>query len=153
MLNLLEKNGFIEEVKETKKRWRAKKGEYYWYLEYHYSNAVGTSDEWESEIDNIRYLTGNYFKTKKEAEEYKNYLLADTKIKDWILENDEEGLDWENEDDYKYIIIYDYYNENLDYNSWFNSLKFSDYSVSSEELAKKLIKKCKEELLTVFKIK
>lgn len=54
--------------------------------------------------------TGNYFKTEKEAEEYLEDLKVKTKIKDIAKElNGYKEIDWNDEDQTKYCLIYDYY--------------------------------------------
>lgn len=76
----LEKNPEIlkdrfEEVEESEnKRWRAKYGEKYWYL-CDYGIAFSNT-ECGNDIDDFRYIVGNYSKTEKEAENYQEYLIA-----------------------------------------------------------------------------
>ena len=147
LTRILMANGFIEEVKENK-RWRAEHGNKY----YFFGSNIWTWDDLGLDSDNFLYNSGNYFKTEKEAEEYKEYLLADRKIKDWILENDEEGTDWKNFNKLKFYPIINYEYKKID---WGNSsiYKTNFYNVSSSELVQKLIKECEKELLIVFKIK
>lgn len=76
----LEKNpeilkDWFEVVEESEnKRWRAKKPEMYWlvngYGEVDYDNEYGLNTN-----DNL-YAIGNYFKTAKEADDYRKYLIA-----------------------------------------------------------------------------
>lgn len=76
----LEKNpeilkNWFEEVEESKnKRWRAKYGKKYWYL-CDYGIAVSNT-ECGNDIEDFRYIVGNYSKTEKEAENYQEYLIA-----------------------------------------------------------------------------
>lgn len=66
---------WFEEIEESKnKRWRAEYGEGYWYVSDGGYICRGTEDR--HDVDDHRFLTGNYFKTRKEAEAYKEYLLA-----------------------------------------------------------------------------
>ena len=90
----------IDELKANKpteyKRWRAYSDLYY------YIRDCGDFDhiyECHDRIDDYRYNTGNYFKTEKEAEQHKAYLLALQTIKD-----DAEGFvpDWEDENQRKW---------------------------------------------------
>lgn len=66
------KNWF-EEIPDDK-RWRAEKGEGYWYV--NDCGAIKHYHDYRDVVDNFRFTTGNYFKTKKEAEAYKEYLIA-----------------------------------------------------------------------------
>ncbi len=89
----------ITELKETAeelekqpteyKRWRAKSVGTYYFLAHNGSPRDCTDSK--APIDNYLYNTGNYFKTEKEAEQHKAYLLALQTIKD-----DAEGFapDW-----------------------------------------------------------
>ena len=96
----------IDELKANKpteyKRWRAREGDEYSFLSG--SWYIGRSTEQADTVDDYRYSTGNYFKTEKEAEQHKAYLLALQTIKD-----DAEGFapDWEDENQEKY---HGYYN-------------------------------------------
>lgn len=76
----LEKNPEIlktwfEEIEESEnKKWRAKYGKKYWYL-CDYGIAFSNT-ECGNDIDDFRYIVGNYSKTEKEAENYQEYLIA-----------------------------------------------------------------------------
>lgn len=76
----LEKNpeilkNWFEEVEESEnKRWRAKYGKKYWYL-CDYGIAFSNT-ECGNDIDDFRYIVGNYSKTEREAENYQEYLIA-----------------------------------------------------------------------------
>ena len=91
----------IDELKAFKpteyKRWRAREGDEYSFLSS--AGSIGRSTEQADAIDDYRYSTGNYFFTKKEAEQHKAYLLALQTIKD-----DAEGFvpDWEDENQRKW---------------------------------------------------
>lgn len=66
---------WFEEIEESEnKRWRAKYGKKYWYL-CDYSIAFSNT-ECGNDIDDFRYIVGNYSKTEKEAENYQEYLIA-----------------------------------------------------------------------------
>lgn len=96
----------IDELKAFKpteyKRWRAKSVGRYYFLAHNGSPRDCTDSK--APFDNYCYNTGNYFKTVKEAEQHKAYLLALQTIKD-----DAEGFapDWEDENQEKY---HGYYN-------------------------------------------
>jgi hypothetical protein len=58
--------------KETVKKWRAKYGYRYYYIDNIFE--INTYVETFSRIDNKMYEALNYFRTKEEAEEYAEYL-------------------------------------------------------------------------------
>ena len=64
---------WFEEITESK-RWRAECGEEYWYAGAGGSICCDTEDG--NVVDNHRFLTGNYFKTREEAETRKEYIIA-----------------------------------------------------------------------------
>ena len=64
---------WFEEIPENK-RWRAKYGEEYWYASD--GGCICRETEDGHSVDNHRFLTGNYFKTREEVETYREYLLA-----------------------------------------------------------------------------
>ena len=76
----LEKNpeilkDWFEEVEESEnKRWKTKEYGKYWYVSEHGNADMGLNPMCESA--DYRYATGNYFKSMKEAEDYKKYLIA-----------------------------------------------------------------------------
>ena len=83
----------IDELKANKpteyKRWRSENDGVYYYMDD--CGKCDSAYEGYGSIDDYRYNTGNYFKTEKEAEQHKAYLLALQTIKD-----DAEGFapDW-----------------------------------------------------------
>lgn len=101
----------IEELKKEKenkfKRWRAKLGFRYFYL-----NSVGCimyAQEAFNSADDYRYATGNYFETEAEALRYKQNLITYQQLKDIALRlNKGQPMDWEDIEQKKYGIHYDY---------------------------------------------
>lgn len=88
----LEKNPEIlktwfEETSEKHKRWRAKENDEYCYID-DYGDVEFIFEDMD-ELDDYRYGIGDYFKTEKEAEAYKEYLLARQ-----VLLDDAEGGKW-----------------------------------------------------------
>ncbi len=55
-----------------KKRWRAERGEEYYYINFQLKILFDEEDF--AEIDEERYDVGNYFETKEEAQEYAEYM-------------------------------------------------------------------------------
>ena len=124
----------IDELKANKpteyKRWRAREDDEYSFLSS--AGSIGRSTEQADAIDDYRYNTGNYFFTKKEAEQHKAYLLALQTIKD-----DAEGFapDWEDENQEKY---HGYYNHEANELNIGWSLSFQYQGVIYFETEKKL---------------
>ena len=84
--NIVEK---INEKYGTPKRWRANKGEFYYY--FNMLGQTGEEIESQSRFNDICYDSGNYFKTREEAEKYRD------KIKEMLLSRElEEECNSEN---------------------------------------------------------
>lgn len=84
----------IKEIKKPKyKRWRAEKGEKYFYIGG--SGNVYYQTECHDEYDDFFYAIGNYFKTEEEAEFRRQQLLYLQQYKDYL------GEDLVTEDDWK----------------------------------------------------
>lgn len=62
----------INEKYGIKKRWRAKEDNEYYYIDSEFS--IRSDNENYAVVDNNKYMNGNYFKTKKDAEEYVEYI-------------------------------------------------------------------------------
>lgn len=86
---------WFEEIPENK-RWRAKYGGEYWYLDD--CGVVLSNEECGDDTDDFRYSIGNYFKTEAEAEAYKEYLLARQ-----VLLDDTDGGKWSEDEDNFYV--------------------------------------------------
>ena len=78
-LLFLEHAGFIEEVDETPKRWRAEMGGMYYYLD----EVFEVNQDWDNYnlFDNELYEAGNYFQTTEQIEEFKKGVKALVGIK------------------------------------------------------------------------
>lgn len=84
----------IKEIKKPKyKRWRAKEGEEYYFLDD--SGDVAVTKDFRDSEDYFRYNIGNYSKTKEVLEEKKKKLLYLQQYKDYL------GEDLVTEDDWK----------------------------------------------------
>jgi len=98
---------FVEKqkVKEEYKRWRGKEGEEYFCIDD--NGDIYDDNDFNNKEDNFRYNTGNYFQTEKEAEQYRDRLLATTKVNDRIDElNEDWKPDWNTYEQCKYLIVY-----------------------------------------------
>ena len=96
---LQEKLAEAEKIEvDEPKRWKPKDNETFWYVGYDgtvYNSDFGFDYEWH-------YLTGNCFKTKKEAEEYKKQIEYTARYKNYIEEHSK-PLDWNTTAQYKYF--------------------------------------------------
>lgn len=112
LLKLVEKGN-----KKNKKRERP---EYY-----HFISDEGSICRayYLGDINEIRYRFGNYFKTKEEAELAKQKQLIHQKLKDYALEHNEESINWENPEQNKWFVIYNYHDNKL-ITTYRQSIKF-----------------------------
>ena len=92
---------------ETKqpKRWKPEYDETYWLVDY--NGNICNADWGNDPADEWVYLTGNCFKTKEQAEEYRNQIEYTARYKNYIEEHSE-PIDWEDEDQEKYCAEYGY---------------------------------------------
>jgi hypothetical protein len=58
----------------VQKKGRVKRGEYYYFIDS--KGLVNRNEEDDDDWDDYRYLTGNYFYTKEEAEQHLEYVKA-----------------------------------------------------------------------------
>lgn len=69
---LKEKVKTINEKYSIKKRWRAKQGDYFYYIDFLFETE--RTVEAFTKKDEVSYNLGNYFKTEQEAQEYAEYM-------------------------------------------------------------------------------
>lgn len=141
--NILE--DWFEEIPEEYKRWRAEKGESYWYIE-------NTSLPYEDKeggclVDDCRYAFGNYFNTQKEAIRHTEYLIALQTIK-----GDAKGFvpDWEYMSQLKYYGYYNHTSDSLDWGSDNSSQNQGTIYFKTIKDIKESFKKHRKEWLTVL---
>lgn len=98
----------LEELKN--KRWRGKIDENYYLI---YSDGkVRLGIEENHIMDDYRYKTRNYFKTEKEAEEVLERIKIYNELKDLAEELNTEDINWNDSDQIKYFILYDFNDNN-----------------------------------------
>lgn len=95
-------------------RWRAKKGDKYSFVTD--AGDISRVLEVNDEADNFRYLTGNYFETKQEAEEYKENFIIKTELKDLALRLNNGKEIWSDTEQIKYYIHFSYARNKLECN-------------------------------------
>ena len=102
-----------QENKKENKRWRARIKDTYFYVD-----DYGNAESWyeDNDDENIyRYKTRNYFKTRKEAEEYQEIINTYYDLMDLAEElNNGEKIDWYDETQRKYYIYFDLRTNKLD---------------------------------------
>lgn len=105
-IEVLEKEVNSPEFEEIKKgvRQMPEMNKKYFYID---GSGCIVSEIWtNSSPDLFRFNTGNCFKTKQEAEEYKENLLTKQALKDLALElNNGVEIDWENASQQKFSIL------------------------------------------------
>ena len=151
------------ENENKNKRWRAKKGEKYYNVgEFLKENLkIGEYDledeefnlELNDKIDNFNYKTRNYFKTKEEAENYKEKLKTYYDLMDLADElNDGEKIDWKDGNQPKYFIHFNVKNNELIQSSYY-TLRFMGtiYCLNRDFLNIALKRIGKEKLKKLFK--
>lgn len=95
----------LKNKKEIKKRWRADLDETYFYI-----GSDGSRQkiiDSHSENDDYRYKSGNYYRSRQELNEEDNKRMLIQKYKDFILEIEEEPIDWSNTKQNKYYVYID----------------------------------------------
>ena len=71
------------------------------------SGEITNLSDYSDDFDRFNKETGNYFKTKEEAEEYLEDLKIKTEIKNIAKElNGDKKIDWNDEDQTKYYLTY-----------------------------------------------
>lgn len=86
-------------------RWKPNINKRYYYVsDFGVVHSVWFNDD---KYDEWLYITGNCFKTKEEAEEYRKKLETYYKFKNYIEERNE-PIDWENGDQEKWYIYVDF---------------------------------------------
>ena len=137
------KKVFEEDKNASFKRWRAEKGEGYYYLD-DFGDIASKGDEYDI-FDNQRYNIGNYFKTQKKTEFCKQQALYLQQYKDFIGEDIPTKEDWKDDSKAKYYACYAHHDNFLDISlSVVYEIQGVIYSNSKEKI-EKFIKKIGED--------
>ena len=131
-----------EKIEEPQsKRWKPKVNDKY-YVTLTDGDIVGM--HWDNDAeDNLRYLFGNCFKTKEEAEEYKKQIEYTARYKNYIEEHSK-PLDWNNRFQEKYYASYNFADKKI-FTDYAYNLKNSDIYASSEQIIEDAIKEIGED--------
>ncbi len=132
--------------KPKEKVWKPKLGETYWYVDY---DGTVCRSEWGGlRVEKSLYALGNCFKTKEEAEFYKEKLIVTAELQRFADEHNE-TIDWEDANEYKYSIYYDTYSKQIHKTGGLNCKQTTIY-FSSLEIANKAIETIGEERIKKY---
>ena len=127
-------------------------GEQIYYISYH----SGQVKEWDFDIsyeaDKYLYDIGLYFDTKEEAEQFIKEQTLIKKIKCWVKEQQGDWKpDWEDTNQKKYYIAYDFELETVHviHNKYYTVFSKLPY-FKSKEIAKACIDEFRDEIVEVF---
>lgn len=88
----------------------------YWFVDNIGINCYADKND---RVDNFCYSIGNYFETEEQAKNYKEKLLIEQELKDIAMElNKGEKIDWENDNQYKYYLYYNFSNNEISYRAY-----------------------------------
>lgn len=135
---------------KSTKPWRAEVGQPYW-------NArdwgfVSFMTETECELNDYHYLTGNYYRTREEAEKALERQKAIGRVTHRIYElNDGWEPDWSDENQEKYNIHYDHEVEEFDWSiGRYLNPQFILPNMASQEIANQIIAEMKDDLRLIW---
>ena len=132
------------------KAWRAEQSGTYYFID-SLGFVCNTIDESFGE-DDYRYLIGNYYKTKTEAEKALAYNLALGRVTHAITEANAGWIaDWDNANERKYWIGYNHDDKRL-YRNWnlFSQVSNKLPFIELEGMVLKIIKEHKDDLITIL---
>lgn len=127
------------EVVGEKKWWKPKRGERYFIV-----NAIGYTKEIYPYVadgtDELHIKFGNCFQTEQQAEFMLEKLKVIHELEKFAYENNDEEIDWDNKDQFKFSLVFGYNHQVVQVNTWsvIREIPFNVY-FTSEELAKKAI--------------
>ena len=133
-LNNLEK--FYDSFNPPNKRWRAEKGNIYYAITA--EGIVGFDTEEATNTDNERYVFGNYFRTREEAEFEAERLKVIAELREYAIPINE--FDWNDTDEHKFMLeIRNVENNLLVVIDCWHTNQTSDLVFESEEVAMRAI--------------
>lgn len=143
LLSLVEKAN-----KPVEKVWKPKNNELYYILK---NEGTIIEDYYTHSVDKRRYLIGNCFKTREEAEFALERQKVITELKRYALEHNEKEIDWYNHCVLKYYIQYDYVNNKLNIVSTrYSKSNISSMYFTSDKIAQSAIKAVGEDRIKKY---
>lgn len=146
-----------KQLKETKnKYWIPKDKEKYFYINDGCGDVCNSA--WNNDtIDKYRLSIGSVYKTQKEAKKiglgkvFEQQLYV--KLQRFADENNDRKIDWNNKDQAKYYIEYNYDRKLICVDNYNYYREFQqDIYFTSREIAEKAIEKFKDDLIKYFEI-
>lgn len=135
-----------ESKEEKNKRWRARINDTYFFVDD--SGDVVNCREYNEYSDNYRYKTRNYFATYEEAEEYQEVMNTYYDLMDLAEElNNGEKIDWNDNQQCKYTIFYDFEDNFLNRNNAYVCKEFGQIYCLDGDFVEKAIEKIGEDRL------
>lgn len=128
---------------------RAKCNESYYYVT---SNGkVWKGIEGNTTLDDQRYKIANYStnRSKMEFKALRDNLLS--RMQRWADIHNEEKIDWDNSEQRKYVIYYDYDDNRFCFTYVYYSRDLGQIYFTSEEIANQCLEEFKKELLEFYK--
>ena len=146
--NLVDK--YLEEVepKLSYKPFSPEEEDDYFYVN-SWGRVLNSADYSGGGVNKWNAESGNCFRTKEEAEYYRDWLNARRRIMDSL---DSESA-WGNPNQEKWTIYYNHENKRLEITHWYSSQYSSLPTYKSEEEAKQAIQDLEDEYLVYFGIK
>ena len=135
---------------ETKtKVWKPKKGDKYFFISSRLE--VVKFNNQEDSVDKKVINSGNYFKTKEEAQHMVEKLKVIKELQDFAIENRDEEISWDEDSRYKFSIYFDYRLESIRVN-WTTVAHDSPFNLyfTSLEIAKEAIKTIGEDRIKKY---
>ena len=143
-------NELENDNKKEKKRWRAQKSYFYYYIDDAGKIEEINDPRWD--IDDYRYKTRNYFATYEEAEEYQEIISTYYDLMDLAKKlNNGTKINWNDKGQYKNSLYYDYDSDTLEQESIYGYKELGQIYCLDDNFKKKAVEKIgKDKLIKLF---
>ena len=140
--------GWTPPKKKAKKRWRGNENDTYFYVN-PYCNVTSSPERWEA-VDDARYLLGNYYSSKEEAEKALDKQLAYMRLQDALLEYND-GWEPDRSDGFQdnFFIVYSHY-DNCFRSEHTNGYETNGGLFGTSNACKRLIEEHEDDLMVVW---
>ena len=130
----------LDEVLQIKKNkiWEIVKGDEYWFLDR--DGEIGINVWWNNIYNSRKYEIGNIFPTEEAAQAHVEYLKTRAALKHYAQEHNEGEIDWDNVEQDKWYIYYNYFEKKNKISCTNNCLCASQTYFTSREIAQAAIK-------------
>ena len=128
----------IKEVLGVKKStvWEPSYDEYYFY----YTSSEIYCTRYSTYVDQQLFSIGNCFKTKEEAEFARDKQIFLTKFERYLRDNEDEPVDWENQKQNKYYIMFIHNYKRISIDVWSLLQGQGSIFTTSEDVLEQFIK-------------